>query len=296
MDHPTENREEAEARWEPPRFSEAEEKSSRREQVPPGLRLDIGWLIALRIAVTLAAMLAVTQPGGSTALLVLPALAGTTALVASPLFRLPLRLRTASLIETLAIGLALPLAVVQAWVLLPTEVSTGKSILLATEIGFALVLVMIGAAILVEHRRAMWSPLAQVLALWLVLAGPTGILPGARDATTPALAVAIGLACLAGALVTLVARMVPARAASWVVISGTVSYLGLLGTNGTLERLMQNQPLGVLLWSGQALIAVALFFSRVRRWLVRSLDTVTAEYFLGRPRRSEGFAQETDRD
>jgi hypothetical protein len=296
MDYPTESRDGAETRWEPPRLSAVGQRPIRQGWVPPGLRLDIGWLIALRVVATLAAMLAVTQPNRTTALLVLAVLAGATGLVASPLFRLPLRLRTASLIETLALGLALPLAVVQAWVLLPTEVSAGQSLLLATEIGFALVLVMIAAAILVERKRALWSPLARVLALWLVLAGPTGILPGARDATTPALAVAVSIACLAGALVTLLARMVPARAASWVVISGTVVYLGLLGTNGTLERLLQNQPLGVLLWSGQALIAVALFFPQVRRWLVRSLDTVTAEYLLGRSRRGEGFAQETDRD
>ncbi|MFN3336878.1 MAG: hypothetical protein ACK42I_05175 [Thermomicrobium sp.] len=273
------------ARWEPPRSVTAISQIQPARQVPAGLRLDLGWLIAIRLLVSSLYLGAAAWPQRPVLLVLVAAVAGVCFLAASPWFRLPLRLRTASTVEAMTIGLVTPFAAVQAYVASSGATMTRGELLLVLETGTAITATMIAGAALVERRSDIWSPLARSLVLWPLLVVPVSVLPSAQDSSTRSLALALGGGFLAAAVVTVVARLAPAAAARWVIATGTLAYGAIiLFTNGVTN--LWDRPLFTfVLWMLEVGAASSLFSVTVRRWCLRVLQAVRFTVFLPRSRR-----------
>ncbi len=285
--------EEEQTRWEPPR---------QRVLVPPreairrsaGLRLDVGWIIAVRGGVAGVLLLGALWPDRPVLLVLVGVIAAVCLVSSAPLFRLPLRLRLANRIEAVTVGVVGPLAVVQAYVASSLLEYTAGTAIVVFEIGAVLALVMIGLAALVESRSDLWSPAARTLVLWPSALVPGTVLVGARSATTPDLALALGGTFLVAALVTVAARLAPLRVAPLVIVGGTASYLVLVlasGSGGVLER---GVP-AVVVSLAQSGLGIALLVPRLRERVLLLIATIAGRSGF-RPVAGKRFAEETDRD
>ncbi|MCM8747118.1 hypothetical protein NET03_11335 [Thermomicrobium sp. CFH 73360] len=273
------------ARWEPPRSSTAISQTRPARQMPAGLRLDVGWLIATRLLVASLYLAAAAWPQRLTLLVLVTGVACVCLLAASPWFRLPLRLRRASAVEAMTIGLVSPFAAVQAYVASSGATMTTGEVLLALETGIAITATMMAGAALVERHSDIWSPLARSLVLWPLLVVPSSVLPSAQDGSTRSLSLALGGGFLAAAFVTVVARLAPAAAARWVIAAGTLAYGTIILINTGATSLWNRPLFASVLWVLEVGVACSLFSVAARQWWLRVLQAIRFAVFLTRPRR-----------
>lgn len=281
-------------RWEPPRRKVGQVKPTFPR--PAGLRLDVGWLIAVRASVAALLLSSVWWPDRPLLLLAVSFLAALCVLSSAAVFRLPYRLRAASRSEAITVGIIAPVSVIQAYVAHPGAILTrgGNSLVLETTV--ALLLAQLGQAIAIERRREAWSATARTLVLWPGCVLPAVVLASARAATSPALAYSLGGCFLAASLVTFAARFAPVRAASWVVSTGTIGYFVLILSSGALDILADRPPVALLAWIIQTATGLSFLLSPVRERILRALEAVTeARPGFGTVRR-ERLAEETNRD
>ncbi|MCX2726232.1 hypothetical protein OO015_01815 [Thermomicrobium sp. 4228-Ro] len=287
-------RDETLERWEPPRrkLGQVQPLSPR----PAGLRLDVGWLIAIRTSVAALLLSSVLWPDRPLLLLSVSFLAAACVLSSAAVFRLPYRLRAASRIEAITVGVIAPVAVIQAYVAHPGAILTRGGMSLVLETTVALLFAQVGQAIAIERRREVWSATARTLVLWPGCILPAAVLASARAATSPALAFSLGGCFLAASLVTLAARVAPVRAASWVVFAGTIGYFVLILSSGALDILADRPPVALLAWIIQMVAGLSFLLSPVRERILRALQTVSeARLGFGTVRR-ERLAEKADRD
>lgn len=261
-----------EPRWEPPPGGRSPEKDI-RHITSAGLRLDIGWLVTLRAVAAALYLFSAAMPDRVQLPLLTTLVAFVAVLITHPALRLPTRLRTASFIEALGLGGAAPLATVLAYVLELAGREFSWPWILAGELALALFVVMIAAAIVVEQRQDIWSPLARALVLWPVLFVPIGVFSGTSVADSHAFALMLGGGYMTAALVTLVARLAPLRVAHFVVLAGTIAFVGLsFGSRG--REVLVDLPFAAAITVVFTVVAILLFFDFTRDQLVRFLRAV----------------------
>ena|GEM_PF-862406 len=282
-------------RWEPPRrqVGRVEPPSPPR---PAGLRLDVGWLIAIRTSVAALFLFSVMWTDRPLLLLSVNGLAAVCALSSAPVFRLPYRLRTASRLEAVTVGVIAPLAVVQAYVAQPGASLTWGGTLLVLETCAALLLALLGVVIVIERRQQAWSPTGRTLVLWPGLVLPGAVLASARDATSPALAFSLGGCFLAAALVTFAARLAPVRVAPWVVAAATSGYAALLLVSGAPGILASRPPVALAAWIVQTVVGLGLLLLPPRERVLRLFEAVTVARLRLDSIRRERLAEEADGD
>lgn len=282
-------------RWEPPRRTASAPEWQWRASLPAGLRLDVGWLVMIRLAVAAVFLLATAMPDRAVVLTVI-GIAATLGVVASfPGFRLPLRLRHASLVESLGLGCALPFAVVQAAVGQVLELGDWRQGFLLVELGVANVLVMLTAALLAERRSDIWGPLARVLVLWPTLLVPVSLVPGTVG-RVDTMTLVLGGGYLTAAVLTLIARLTPLRTAPLVVVAGTLFYGFLVLSSAGLARLATSPALWLTMWGLQLGVALVLLFGPVRQRLLWGFLSIRSRLGPVPPSRSEDFSRQADRD
>ncbi len=265
-----------EVRWEPPRSSATIGHARSAWQMPAGLRLDVGWLITNRLLVACLYLAAAAWPQRPVFLVLVACVACLCLVAAMPWLRLPLRLRTASAVEAMTIGLATPFAVVQAYVVSSGVTMTIGEVLLVLETGIAIIATMAAGAAFVERRSDLWSLLGRSLVLWPLLVVPVSLLPSVQDGSTRSLSLALGGGFLAAGLVTVVARLAPAAAARWVMAAGTLAYGALILANSGATS-MWNRPLFVsVLWALEAGVAGLLFSVAARQGCLRVFKAVSS--------------------
>jgi hypothetical protein len=205
-------------------------------------------------------------------------------------------LRLASRIEAIAVGVIAPVAVVQAYAAHPGAALSPGSLALVLETCAALVAAVSCVVLLVERHREAWSPAARTLVLWPSLVVPAAVMVSARDATTPSLAASVGGAFLAAALVTLVTRIAPVRAASWVLVSGTIGYVALLIFSAASTTLFARPAVAWLAWIVQSAVGIGLLVPPVRERCLRLFEAVAEVALGGGSVRRERLAEQSDRD
>ncbi|MDW7982256.1 MAG: hypothetical protein RMH81_05510 [Thermomicrobium sp.] len=277
-------------RWEPPRSSTVVPRVRRvhDDRVPAGLRLDAGWIILVRAVVAGLYVTVAVLPERSLVLGLVSVVAAFCYSVALPVFRLPFRLRAASVIEGTTIGFVTPLAVLQAYLASPSVSTNPRALLLLLETTLVMIATLVTVAIVVERWGDFWSPLQRALVLWPLLVVPLGVFSSAGDVRSSALSLALGSGFLAATIITVVARLTPVAGAPWVIVAGTVAFVAIaIGGRQDLP-FWEGSPTVLVIWVVQSAVGLGLFSVSVRRLLLRAVGAVRSSAVSRRASLGEG--------